>query len=98
MSDDDPATYPDHQKVRLRRRAELKSITNEDWLRPCGIMGGRSPTRLSADPQLAKSVLQLKKIDLFWPLSRALLPLYWVVGGVCLARLVVRNDINEASA
>jgi hypothetical protein len=61
MLDDDPATYPDHQKVRLRRRAELKLITNKEWLRPCGIMDGRSPTRLSADPQLAKPVLQLKK-------------------------------------
>jgi hypothetical protein len=97
MSDDDPATDPDHQKVRLRCQAELKPITNKEWLRPCGIMGGRSPTRLSADPQLAKPVLQLKKIDLIWPLSKALLPLYWVVGGVCLARVVVRNDINSSA-
>jgi hypothetical protein len=41
VSDDDPATYPDHQKVHLRCRAELKSITNKEWLRSCGIMGGR---------------------------------------------------------
>jgi hypothetical protein len=38
-----------------------------------------------------------KKMDLIWPLSKALLPLYWVVGGVCLARLVVRNEINSSA-
>ena len=38
-----------------------------------------------------------KEMDLFWPLSRALLPLYWVVGGVCLAWVVVRNDINSSA-
>jgi hypothetical protein len=41
MSDADPATDPDHQKVRLRCQAELKPITNKEWLRSCGIMAGR---------------------------------------------------------
>jgi hypothetical protein len=42
MSDDDPATDPDHQKVRLRCQAELKPITNKEWLRPCVNTNGRS--------------------------------------------------------
>jgi hypothetical protein len=48
MSDADPATDPDHPKVRLRCQAELKPITNKEWLRPCGIMGGRRANKNAA--------------------------------------------------